>query len=150
MSVRLVALQLLAAYFLVSYRVALGNLGVAEPPRGFPAAQALTWLGRWRMFTELRPRHTDLLAETRDGAGGWSPVELAALYPSRWDEGPGYLRDDFLSDPGYVALLGADVCERTGAAAVRLTEITWDKTPGEREQPRRDERRTDRGTFPCP
>lgn len=145
-----VALQLLAVYFLVSYRVALANLGVAEPPRGAPAAQAFTWLGRWRMFTELRPRHTDLLAEARDPAGAWTPVDLAALYPNHWDEGPGYLRDDFLRDPARVALLAADVCARSpGAGGVRLTEVTWAKTPGEREQPRRDARTADRGTFPC-
>ena len=98
-SATLLTLMLLAGYFLVSYRVALANLGVAEPPAGAPAAQSLTWLGRWRMFTELRPRHTDLEADACDDAGHCTRVDLAALYPNHWDEGPGYLRDDFLRDP---------------------------------------------------
>jgi hypothetical protein len=101
------------------------------------------------MFTELRPRHTDLVAEVRDAGGAWSPVDLATLYPCHWDEGPGYLRDDFLNDPHRVDQLAADVCVRTGGAAVRLTERTWQKTPGSAEQPPVDERRKDHGTRAC-
>jgi hypothetical protein len=144
----LFALSLLAAYFLVSYRVALTGLGVARPPAGLPSAQALTWLGRWRMFTELRPEHVDLLAEVR--TSDWSAVDLAARYPCRWDEGPGWLRDDWLGDPRRLAELTNDLCAQTGATEVRLTEIRWPKTLGSREQPRIGERRTTLHGGACP
>lgn len=148
-SATLLTLMLLAGYFLVSYRVALANLGVAEPPAGAPAAQSLTWLGRWRMFTELRPRHTDLEADACDDAGHCTRVDLAALYPNHWDEGPGYLRDDFLRDPRRTGLLATDLCARTGATAIRLVEVSWARTPGTSEQPRRDETRLPRGETTC-
>ena len=136
----LVALSLLAAYFLVSYRVALAAVGVARMPAGLPAAQALTWLGRWRMFTELRPEHMDLMAEVR--TGDWREVDLTALYPCRWDEGPGWLRDDWMDDPRRVDELATDLCRRTAADEVRLTRIRWPKTLGSREQPRTGAERT--------
>lgn len=148
-AVALFGLPLLAVYFLVSYRVALTNLGVAAPPTGAPVVQGATWLGRWRMFTELRPRHTELVAETEGGDGLWVRVDLDSLYPNHWDEGPGYLRDDFLTDPRRVAGMAADLCVRTGAKAVRLTEVTWAKSPGQAEQPHVDEARADRGMHPC-
>jgi hypothetical protein len=127
------ALAAVAAYFAFCFAVALVELRGGDAPDEL-ARRA--WLGRWRMFTDLRTTHTDLAIEV-DGA----PVDPALLYPSRWDEGPGYTRDDFLDDPRRVAALARDVCARVPGDRVRLVRVRWAKTPGTREQPREDERR---------
>lgn len=168
----LVLLVALGAWLGVCYRFALANLGVAEAPAALAAWGDLFWLGRWRMFTDARPTHTDLVAEARMGGasgsdtadggasgsgasgsgaagsgaaegggaegGAWVAVDLAALYPSRWDEGPGYLRDDLLEHPRRLAVLADATCRRVpgGPERIRFTLVEWPKTPGQVEQPR--------------
>lgn len=133
----LVSLVALGVWFGVCYRFALANLGVAEPPAALAAWGDVFWLGRWRMFTDARPEHSDLLAEARVG-GAWAPVDLGALYPSRRDEGPGYLREDFLEHPRRVAALAEATCARVPGAPerIRFTSVRWPKTLGQVEQPR--------------
>ncbi len=139
----------LVAYFGVCYRFSLAYLGVAEPPAGLAGASDLFWLGRWRMFTELRATHTDLEAAAFVG-DAWVPVDLAALYPSRWAEGPGYLRDDFHGRPERLARLAEDVCARVpGAARTRFALITWPRTLGQVEQPRDGATRSELYDEPC-
>ncbi|GDX82636.1 hypothetical protein LBMAG42_44470 [Deltaproteobacteria bacterium] len=145
---KVAALLGLMLYFGLAYRVSLTNLGVAKPPLGLPAIQAFTWLGRWRMFTELRDRHSDLLAEAGRG-GAWSAIDLAARYPNHWDEGPGYLRDDFYGDPRRLEALALDLCGLSDEA-VRFTRVTWAKSPGQHEQPHIAEDRSVLGSFDCP
>ncbi|MFZ5481715.1 MAG: hypothetical protein ACOZNI_33440 [Myxococcota bacterium] len=128
-------LAALAVYVLACFQLALAGFGTVEKIAIVEASKDLLWLGRWRMFTDLRTTHADLRLEV-DGR----EVDVASLYPSRWDEGPGYTRDDFLDDRPRVAAMARDVCARTGARGVRLTRVTWTKTPGSREQPRHDER----------
>lgn len=144
---KVTALLGLMLYFGLAYRVSLTNLGVAKPPLGLPAIQALTWLGRWRMFTELRDRHSDLIAEANRGER-WSAIDLAERYPNHWDEGPGYLRDDFYGDPRRLEALAHDLCQE-GDESVRFTRITWAKSPGQDEQPHIDEDRAELGSFGC-
>lgn len=128
----LLALLLLGLYLLGG--VASAEAGFADPD-GSARMERVFWLGRWRMFTDLRTRHSGIDAELRrDGA--WAPVDLAAVYPSRWDEGPGWLRDDFVDDAPRVRRLVLDLCRRTGADAARLTRVRWQKTLGQREPPR--------------
>jgi hypothetical protein len=146
----LVAVGLLLVYLFVSYRQALAGLGVAEPPAGITMLNDIFWLGRWRMFTELRNTHTDLEVELRAGASR-TPVDLTRLYPSRWPDGPGYLRDDFYRHERRVAALAVDVCERVGTpgAEVGVTLVTWTKTLGQVAQPRTDARRQTLLTWVC-
>ncbi len=143
------SLGALAFYFVLAYRVALGTLGVAELPEGTPSLPGLTWLGRWKMFTDLRATHHDVLVEVQV-AGAWAPVDLAARYPTRWDEGPGWLRDDYYRDAARLQGLAATLCTvEAGATEVRFTEVRWPKTLGQVEQPRHDEVRTPLGSWPC-
>lgn len=130
------SLVALALYFLVAYRAALAGLGVAERPAGAPVLHSLTWLGRWRMFTELRDQHVVLIAEA-GGPQGWAPVELSAWFPSHRDEGPGYDRDDYFDDPRRQAQLAAALCARVQAPAVRLSVRRFPKTLGQQAQPER-------------
>ena len=118
----------------MAYRVALANLGVAERPTAAPRVASLTWLGRFRMFTELRDQHVVFEAEAR-GAGGWSPIDLAAIFPSHRDEGPGYQRDDLYRDPRRLDALGRALCDRLDTPAVRFSVRRWPKTLGRVEQP---------------
>lgn len=131
---RWLTLAALAAYFVIAYRVALSDLGVAEPPATMRAAKTLTWLGRWRMFTELRDHHVILEAEALQ-AGRWAPVDLSAIFPSQRDEGPGHQRDDLYRSPRRLDQLGAALCLRSGAEAVRFAVHRYPKTLGSRAQP---------------
>lgn len=139
----------LVAYLGVCYRSSLAYLGVADMPAGVAGANDLFWLGRWRMFTELRAAHTDLDAEALVG-DRWEARSLAALYPSAWDEGPGYLRDDFYTRPERLGRLADDLCGRTpGATRVRFTLVTWARTRGQVDQPRTDATRTELADTAC-
>jgi hypothetical protein len=133
----LVLLLALVAWFGVCYRFALVSLGVAEAPAAVAAWSDLFWLGRWRMFTDTRPEHVDLLAEARV-AEAWQSIHLAAFYPSRRDEGPGYLRDDFLEHPKRLEALAAATCARIPGPPerIRFTLVRWPKTLGHVDQPR--------------
>jgi hypothetical protein len=145
---KLLSLFGLAFFFLLSYRQALTNLGVAKAPGGVPHLQALTWLGRWKMFTDLRNHHTDFVAEAETPAG-YTKIDMAKRYVMHWDEGPGYQRDDFYADPGRLAELARDLCRDGGASSIRFTKVTWDKTRGQVAQPRTNESSEVLGSFPC-
>ena len=146
---KLLSLFALTLFFLLAYRQALTNLGVAKSPAGVPHLQNLTWLGRWKMFTELRNHHTDFVAEAQTPEGTWVPIDLAKRYVLHWDEGPGYQRDDFYADPGRLAELATDLCRDGGSTSIRFTLYTWDKTRGQVAQPRTNEKTTDLGRFTC-
>ena len=149
---RWVSLVALALYFLVAYRAALAGLGVAERPKAAPVIHSLTWLGRWRMFTELRQQHVVLVAEAgqlRAGTNAWEPIDLAAWFPSHRDEGPGYDRDDYFDEPKRQAQLAAALCRRTQATAVRLSVRRFAKTLGQQQQPETDARTDLLGEWPC-
>jgi hypothetical protein len=146
----LIALVLLAVWFVGCLRFALVTLGAAPPPGVLADAGDWFWLGRWRMFTDLRPFHTDLAVESRVGSA-WIDVDLATWYPSRWDEGPGYLRDDFYENPGRLRRMAADLCVRLGSDPdrIRFTLVRWPKTLGSVEQPRDEATRTELLDVAC-
>lgn len=127
-----------ALYFLLCFLLALSGFG--GTPAWLAALEPVLWPGRWRMFTDLRTTHTDLDVDVWND--GWTAVDPASLYPARWDEGPGYTREAFLSDPARVEGLARDLCARTGGRRVRLTRVVFAKSPGLREQPRIDAVRT--------
>ena len=146
---RQAALMALGLYLLACYRASLTGLGVAAAPAGAPALRGLTWLGHWRMFTEKRDHHVDLEARVWSG-GTATVVDLGARYPQRWDDGPGYLRDDFYEDPRRLAVLAADLCTLPGAARVELTLLRWPKQPGVAGAPREGLTRRDLAAQDCP
>ena len=113
-----------AVYLLGGFVTALDH---AES--GAHSGPDLFWLGRFRMFTELRPHHVTLAAERHTGAG-WETVSLPTLYRSRWPEGPGYLRNTFRRDPKLREQLADSLCGRVEARRVRLSEVRWPKLLG--------------------
>ena len=131
----LAGLAAMAMYLLLCFRVALGGYEGFDTPPLLATLEPALWAGRWRMFTDLRTTHTDLDVEIRV-SGEWQPLNLATLYPLRWDEGPGYTREAFLVHEPRVRALALDLCERTHAEAVKLSRVIFDKTPGSAIQPR--------------
>lgn len=131
------ALVGLALYFVACWPFARAQLGTVTLPAWAAPLAPWTWLGRWRMFTELRPYHHDIVIDALvDGRP--EPVDLAALYPNHWPDGPGYTRDDFYRDPRLVAALDTDLCARVPGPpqSLRWTHLRWPKTLGSRDQPR--------------
>jgi hypothetical protein len=141
-------LAVLGLYLAAAFPFARAQLGTVELPSWAEPIKPYTWLARWRMFTELRPSHlgVEVVAVT-DAAK--VEVDLAALYPCRWNEGPGYARDDFLRDADAVAALSADICARVDAGSLRWTRLRWPKTLGAREQPVHDVERRPLWEVPC-
>ena len=124
----LVGLGLVAAYLGLGLASAVWSLsGEASESRWF-------WLGRFRMFTDLRPHHIALQARI-ESDGQWRDLDLATVYPSAWQEGPGYDRGSFWKDAGRVSGLAESLCQRTGAAAVQLSVARWEKTLASHTQP---------------
>ena len=133
----LIGLAAVAVYLLLGVHSAVGILSGGGAPASDPY-----WLGRWKMFTDLRPHHTDLQASVRrDGA--WQTVDLAAVLPNSWQEGPGYDRKAFWSHPERLEALATHTCQHTGAEAIAFSARRWEKTLGAPEQPVRspEERR---------
>ncbi len=106
------------------------------------------WLGRFRMFTSLRPDHGALEAERKTDAG-WERVSLAAVYRDDWPEGPGYARNTFRRDPALREDLAASLCQRVDGTAVSLLEVRWPKSLGTYEQPRTDVETRVLGEYIC-
>ena len=128
---RLPVLVLLAG---VALYLLLGAHSAVQILSGQPPGADPFWLGRFKMFTDLRPHHTALVAEVRQG-GAWRALALEEAVPSSWQEGPGYNRSSFYRHPDRLAALAAAVCEHAGAEAVRLGVTRWEKTLGSAEQP---------------
>lgn len=144
-------LVLWGLYLLLGWAAARASLGAMELPPALRPLQTWTWPVRWRMFTDLRDQHESLLLELREGECTLR-IDPERLFPNRWDEGPGYLRDDFLRDPAAVGPLAQAVCARKGAgtgASVILTLQRWPRTPGQVEQPTNDARTFPLWRVPC-
>jgi hypothetical protein len=107
-----------ALYLLGGYRMSLAELGY-EPAPALVSVRPWFWAAQFHMFNEPRPTVARLGAEMERGAG-WEAVDLEVYYPTLRQEGPGYARRRFTSDPGRVALLAADLCRQAGGEAVHL------------------------------
>lgn len=121
-------LACLSLYFLGCFHWALR----ADAPRW-------TALGVWSMFALEQRRHFEIDAYAEiDGA--WKPVDLAALFPYRWESGYRWERNSFRRSPTRMRRLGASLCRRhpERPARVRFDEVRWRKRLGSREQPRHD------------
>lgn len=108
------------------------------PTHTLGAGSAWIWEpARWEMFTLLDRHNHSLSAEARIG-GEWKPIDLDALFPSRWESGLRCAR-----------CWKRPISSRTWAAAtcgrhpekperVRFWRDTWSKTLGRKAQPKRD------------
>ena len=117
-ALRLPALGLLVA--LMMYLGACYHHALSE------TMPAWSYLGQWSMFTMRETWHTDLGAIVEVG-GKQSYADLEALFPSRWDSGPRYVRGPFRSNPQRVATLAQAVCRRSRPypARVIIGEYRW-------------------------
>jgi hypothetical protein len=125
----LLALAVLAVYFVDCWKNALGD--------GAPSL--LRFFATWQMFTLRDPSHAEVFGEAMvDGA--WQPVDLEALFPTRWESGPRYARSSFYSSIGRMRVLAAATCKRlpTPPTRVRFRVERWPKTLGSVAQPKRN------------
>jgi hypothetical protein len=131
--------------------LALYLLGAAlEAPDGQgEVGQPVFWLGRWRMFTDLRDKHEDIEVIAISGDREQA-LELASLYPSAWDEGPGYLREDFYARPERRAAWVRSLCARSRASALELWLLRWPRRPGQPAIPAEGIERELLWSGPCP
>jgi hypothetical protein len=127
----LLGLAALTAYFLACFVHAEDS----RPP-------AWAYPGVWKMFTNVGKEHADVAAQVLV-AGEWRSVDLEAMYPSRWDSGPRYVRAAFRTNKHRMRVLASSVCLRDGRGPerVRLYDVRWPVRPGAYEQPRDDEKR---------
>ena len=119
------------------------------------------WMGAWEMFTSIQRRH-----RVMDAEGYWGdprrvpaePIALGALFPTRWGGGLRFERPEFLYSDAKLAVVAHAVCVRQGGAdpergvptAVALYSARWEKTLGQREQPRGPDLTRDRVMmWPC-
>ena len=105
----------------------------------------LYWASNWSMFTNRNRKHRMLRASARYiEDGDWERVYLVQWFPARWESGLRFDRTSFTNSPSRMRTLAAALCGRMAAhpehAApheVRFTLVTWRKTLGSRQQPRK-------------
>lgn len=132
----------------VAVYLAMGVVSSVQVLRHQEQDPDLFWLSRFKMFTTLRPQHTALQAAVlREQV--WSPVALETVLPNRWQEGPGYDRPAFWRDARRLTALATYTCSETGAEAVRLSVVRWEKTLAAVEQPTRSAEHRDLLEVPC-
>ncbi len=128
------------AYDAAAMRYALVDYG--DWPAYLKEHPYFLWGATWKMFSGRDRTHFDLEAEVyRDG--GWHRVDLLALFPSRWESGPRYVRKPFWRDTVNRRILAQSICRRLPEPpqGVRLSTVSWRKTLGQVEQPRVKEER---------
>lgn len=145
----LLGLGLMAIWYLLCARSTAASLGVM-PKLDLPkSVQKVLWLGHFRMFTELRPVHSVVWAEVRRGPQ-WTTLDLAELFPSGAQAGPGYERASFYGSPKRMRALARAVCASQGEPpGVRFWRTTWDKQPGQAAQPQVGAAHEALGQFQC-
>ncbi|MFN7144553.1 MAG: hypothetical protein ACK4YP_12315 [Myxococcota bacterium] len=96
------------------------------------------WFATWQMFTLRDPGHSELAAEAWIG-GEWRPVDLEALFPTRWESGPRYARSSFWKSPKRLQVLAGATCGRhpERPTRIRFRSERWKKTLGSHEQPKK-------------
>lgn len=119
-------LLVMIAYFLVVFQVSLSK---SIPRWAMP--------GLWQMFTLRDPSGSQTLGEARyPGETDWRPIDLPALFPSRWGSGYRYSRNSFKKNRSRMRVLAASTCLRLEPTpeAVRFVEVRWDKVLGSAER----------------
>jgi hypothetical protein len=108
------------------------------------------WFATWQMFTLLDPGHSELVAEAEID-GQWQPVDLVALFPTKWESGPRYARSGFWENGARLRVLAAATCGRHPAhpTRVRFHSERWKKTLGQVKQPQRHLRKEDLLDWDC-
>jgi hypothetical protein len=89
------------------------------------------WFGYWQMFSLFDRGSADLEAEGLF-ADQWRPIDLPALFPTRWESGYRYSRSSFRRSKGRMRVLAASTCVRSlpRPEIVRIHQVSWRKQLG--------------------
>ncbi len=100
------------------------------------------YFGHWDMFTQPGRSHHVVEGEAYV-SGVWQAFDPSALFTYQWGSGPRYARSAFRNSPGRMAVLAASTCGRhpDKPEKVRYYDVSWSKTIGSFEQPRRNEKK---------
>lgn len=104
---------------------------------GSGPASVLRFFATWQMFTLRDPSHAAVYGDAMI-AGTWQPVDLEALFPTRWESGQRYSRSSFWKSTSRMRVLAASTCTRhpDQPTRVRFRVERWAKTLGQVEQPK--------------
>jgi hypothetical protein len=94
------------------------------------------WPIRWKMFTGLSRTHTVMEFEGWNGAA-WELLPMEEWYPAQWESGYRWERTPVYTYRSLQVPFLAAACEHTDDSRVRLVQRSWNKTLGQREQPRK-------------
>lgn len=98
----------------------------------------LYWMSGWSMFTS-RNRTQMMVTADAERAGAWSPVDLGALFPARWESGLRFERDWILASNPMMRAVAEAACGRMAARGeraerVRFNVARWRKRLGTTKQ----------------
>jgi hypothetical protein len=118
-----VGLGLLVVYFLACFHFTYAK-----------GAPSWIWLGSWHMFTHKSTGASRIDAEA-EVDGSWRPIDLDALFPTRWESGPRFALS--ASSKSRMNVVAASACLRhpDHPARVRFTLVRWTSTPGQAGPP---------------
>ena len=93
------------------------------------------YMAAWDMFSGVGSRHHALVVEAEYG-GVREPLDVEALFPTRWESGLRFERPSLYHTPKFRRVAAA-ICGRAAAAAparppeaVVLTDVAWPRRPG--------------------
>lgn len=131
---RAITAALLALF--AAYQV-IGFLESRESAQGWFTQNVgdVFWPVNWAMFTRLSKTHTVMDFEGLID-GRWQALPMAQWYPARWESGYRWERPAVYAYRSLQVAFLAAACQHTDARYVRLVQRSWNKTLGQREQPR--------------
>lgn len=94
------------------------------------------WFANWEMFTLLDDYASVVQGEALYD-GKWRPIDLEALFPTKWESGPRYTRSAFYGNPLWMSTFGEATCNRLERKPekVRFFRIVWKKELGVSSRP---------------
>lgn len=106
-------------------------------PRWIMKAEPIAFFGNWKMFTTVDRKQRAMDGYARFD-GEWQPIDLEALFPSRWESGPRYARKTIRRSGRHLATMAAAACGRLPdrPEAVKLVDVRWRSKLGVQEQTR--------------
>lgn len=123
----LLLVALVAAWLALSYTFALQ----AEQPAWARPYPWVWWFANWEMFTMLDDTSSLVGGEALID-GEWRPIDLEALFPTRWESGPRYTRPAFYEVPQWMQVFGEATCDRLPRTPekVRFYRVVWKRELG--------------------
>ena len=132
-------------YALFVYFLACGHFAMNTDVR-----PGWTYLGGFHMFTTKRRTNYQVTGDAFI-QGRWEPIDLEAMYPTRWESGHRYQRGPFRRSKTRMATLAASTCKRhdKNPQAVRFFQSSWRRQLGTTDQSVRDPKVKNLVTWRC-